>query len=410
VKYRQKPNGMWLVDYEDAEGNRRRVSTGIKTAPMKKEPPEVREAAREIVLGIRTPKVFASQPGQTRNRDGRLTMSDLFDRCLKTVWHPDNVRAQRSVLSNVKVLNTYIGDTPVEDMTFSRLEQLVTDMKAAGYMPATIKRKLAMVSKAMSMATKWSDDSGRPLLGYKPEMPTVVVNNMKERIISPVEESALFAALEKRRQTEPGRQWFRFRVFLQFLFATGARVGETVNLGPNNMTVIGSTTFVTFPRYQTKSGKPRTLPLTTAAVAALDSLRDHLVLDKKSGEWTFFGFTTALAWQMLSTIRADVEAETGMDLHDVTLHTIRHTVLTRLARGGMGLAQLQMWAGHSDPKVTAQRYLHLLPADLVGGLSILGGTDGTAATISAQNSVGHVIVSGTTPDANGAELGTVTVQ
>ena len=35
MKLRQKPNGMWLVDFEDEDGNRRRVSTKIKTAPSR---------------------------------------------------------------------------------------------------------------------------------------------------------------------------------------------------------------------------------------------------------------------------------------------------------------------------------------------------------------------------------------
>jgi integrase len=409
MRYRQKPNGMWVIDYDD-NGTRKRISTGIKTAPMKAPPADVKAAGREIVLGIRTPQTVApSAAGQARKRDGRLTMLDLFDQCMKTVWHPDNVRAQKSVISNVKVLNAMIGEVAVEDMTFSRLEQLVTDMKAKGYEPATIKRKLAMVSKALRMATKWSGDDGRPLLVYKPEMPTVVVNNIKERIISPLEESALFAALEKRRQTEPGRQWFRFRAFLSFLFATGGRVGETIGLGPQNLKELNGTTYVTFPRYRTKSGKPRTVPLTPAAVDALDSLRDQLVLDKATGEWTFFGFTGALAWQMFAQLRDDVAQETGMDLSEATLHTIRHTVLTRLAQGGMGLAQLQVWAGHSDPKITASRYIHLMPSDLLGALSILNGTDGSSGAISARSRTKPVIVPDTIGEAIGASGGTPAV-
>jgi integrase len=113
---------------------------------------------------------------------------------------------------------------------------------------------------------------------------------------------------------------------------------------------------------------------------------DHLVLDKETGEWRFFGFTTSTADVMFRQIREDVMRETGMDLDGVSIHTIRHTVATRLAQGGMGLARLQQWLGHADPKITAERYLHLIPSDLVAGLAILNGTGGTQDAYKATGS------------------------
>jgi site-specific recombinase XerD len=401
---------MWLVDYEDETGARKRVSTGIKTAPQKQPPNEVKSAGREIVLGIRTPQAMpVSSAGKAHKRDGRMTVSELLDKCEGTVWHPDNVRSQRTIKSNVGILRSMVGDEAVEDMTFTRLETLVQAMKTRGYQPATIKRKLAMLAKALKMATMWTDEKGQPLLRYKPPLPKIVVNNLKDRIISPVEQEALFAAVEKRRQLEPNRQWFRFRVFLQVVFATGGRLSEVLHIGPKNITRIGETSYVTFPRYRTKSGKPRTLPLTDDAVAAVGSLMDHLVLDREAQEWRFFGLTPSTMDVMFKQAREDVERETGMDLTGVSIHTIRHTVLTRLARGGMGLAQLQMWAGHSDPKITAERYLHLMPNDLVAGLSILG-THGTPDANQARDRISPVNVPSTTGDANSASRGTASLQ
>lgn len=46
MKLRQKPNGMWLVDFEDEDGNRRRVSTKIKTAPSRAAPLQTNGAGR----------------------------------------------------------------------------------------------------------------------------------------------------------------------------------------------------------------------------------------------------------------------------------------------------------------------------------------------------------------------------
>jgi integrase len=240
------------------------------------------------------------------------------------------------------------------------------------------------------------------------------VNNLKDRTITPVEETAIFAAAEKRRQQEPDRAWFRFIALLETLWDTAGRLGETLGLGPTNVARIEvgdrEVSFVTFPRYRTKNGKPRTLPLTQRVVDTLGSMMDHLVLDKETGEWRFFGIKNSTAWYMFNQVKEDVMRETGMDLSDVTLHTIRHTTLTRLAQGGMDLARLQEWAGHSDPKITAERYLHLIPNDLVRGLDILAGTNGTQETIryGSGNKPGNVSV--TRRGGKGATPGTVTVQ
>lgn len=390
MNFRQKANGVWMVDFTNDEGRRQRLSTGIKSPPQRTPPAEAKAAGRELVLGIRLPQGSALPSGQAPKRDGRLTMSDLFDKCEATVWHPDNVRSQRTIRSNLKVLRQFpsrtsndapsmpFGAVAVEDVHYTRLEQLVSDMKKLkGYKPATVKRKLAMVNTALKMATKWTDDDGTPLLKAKPAMPQIKVKNLKDRTISDTEEAAIWAALEKRRQEEPNRQWFRFRALLQVLFDTAARLGEVVPLGPDNIKQRGNMTYVEFPRYRTKSGKPRTVPLAPASVEALGGLMDHLVRVKGSDTWAFFGFEKNLPSVMFRQLRQDVADETGMDLSDVTLHTIRHTTLTRLARGGMELARLQLWAGHSDPKITAERYLHLDVSDLDTGLSILAsrGTD-----------------------------------
>ena len=103
-------------------------------------------------------------------------------------------------------------------------------------------------------------------------------------------------------------------------------------------------------------------------------------------------------------IRQDVK-EAGLNIDDVTLHTLRHTCLTRLAQGGMGLLQLQQWAGHSDPKITADRYVHLRPNDLVGGLDILESSNGGTAPIQASDPNSPVSGSFTDAGANRANPG-----
>lgn len=115
-------------------------------------------------------------------------------------------------------------------------------------------------------------------------MLTIRVENLKDRVISRPEEAAILNAIEARRQKEPGRQWWRFAVLVRFLMDTGARLGEAVGvrmgITPEDITtrtvyIEGEPVlrhYVTFGRYRTKCGKPRTIPLTDAAAAGLDIL------------------------------------------------------------------------------------------------------------------------------------------
>lgn len=407
MKFRQKPSGIWMIDYDDNSGARKRMSTGIKTPPLSKAPPEVLQVGRSIVLGVHTPRVPTS-PHRARKGDGRVTVSDLFDKCEKTVWHPDEAKSQATIHSNLRILRPLIGDVPVKDVSFSRLEELAAALKGRGYAPSTIKRKLDTVGKALRMATMWTDEAGQPLLVAKPAMPTIRVANMRDRILSPIEEAALFAAAEKRRQDEPGRPWFRLIALLEFLLDTGARLGEALGIGPESVTTMGADQYVTFARYKTKNDKPRSIPLTPRVLAALASLAPHLG-KSAGGEWRFFPISPGTSWYLFNQLRGDVKAQTGMNLDDVTLHTLRHTTITRLARGGMDLLRLQKWAGHSDPNITAQRYTHLRPTDLAGGLSILIGSNPAPPANSDEDGERPVIMPVPEARVNRANAGAPTI-
>lgn len=363
---KRKASGIFYLDLRGQGLGRLSLETRDRATALDKR--------RQYALG----QLSRPEPQPSRIPGNQTTMRELFDRAQATVWHPSQAKSQGTINSNVKILNTIIGDEPVAAMTYTRLEKLVEELRLLGYAPATIKRKLDAVSKVLRMATKWTDPQGRPLLAAKPTMPTIKVNNLKDRTVSPVEEAAIFNAIETRRQAEPGRQWRRLSVLIRFLLDTGARLGEALNVGPDDLSLVptgdgGQATLVTFARYRTKSDKPRSVPLTSAVCAGLASLEGDLGFD--GTKQRYFPLKEATAWYMWSNIRDDL-LEIGIDIQDVTLHTLRHTCLSRLAQGGMDLLRLQMWAGHSDPKITAERYVHLRPGDLLSGISILQGSNG----------------------------------
>lgn len=437
MQFRQKPNGMWVVDYVDDGGARKRVSTGIKGPPSRTPPADAKVAGREIVLGVRQAKPVIAANRQARKGDGRMTMSDLFDRCEVTVWAPTEVKSQASVRSNVKIMRELIGDVPIQDMNYSRIEKLIEQLRTErGYAPGTIKRKLDVVSKALRMATIWSDEAGKPLLASKPSIPPIRVDNTKDRVLYgaadaklmevPNEEALILEAIEARRLREPGRQWFTFSNLFRALLDHGGRLTETLNTGDKDIQfmpvlVNGEVVrrpVVVFPRYGTKSGKPRTVPLTDAAWAAHQAQRPHMAIrtvdigiNEKAEKVVFFPLSQGTAWYMFENLKEDIKAKHGVDLSDVTLHTLRHTCLTRLAKSGsMDLLRLQKWAGHSDPKITSDRYAHLMPGNLMDGLLALGSSNGGLEPFQPEDDVRPVIVPDTLAGTKGANGVTPTIQ
>lgn len=354
---RQKPNGTWVVDFDDpASGKRRRVSTGLKNKA------EAAKRAREIVLGIDVRPAPADEAPKPGSQDAQgLTMAALFDLCCKGdgPWTPRKSKSQRTIKSNIKVLNALIGAEPVSAVTFTRLKKLQTDLFEKGYAPGTVKRKMDAVGRSLTYAEE-SD-----LIPSRPKMPTTEVANLQERILEDDEEAAMWAAIEKRIADEPTRQWVRFKHLIRFLLDTACRLSEPLQASPNWVRTHKGRAVFEIPGEFTKNGKARAVPLSAAVVESLTYLRITSTNDK------LFDMLPATVWYMWDTIRDDVREQTKLNIDDVKLHTLRHTCLTRLLRGGLPLHKVSIWAGHSNIKITLERYAKVNVGDLLDGLDIL---------------------------------------
>lgn len=366
-----KPSGVWAVDFDcPVTGSRRRVSTGLRDKA------EARKKARDIVLGLDGKATPPAATPQAPKDIPRFTMDDLFHRCELTVWSPRECRSQATVKSNLKVLREVQIDTPSgvqrfaslapTEVSYSRLEALSQALLARGYAPGTVKRKMDMVSRSLSMAAKWE------VIVAKPASPTFKVNNSRDRIITAAEEAALFEAAAERMRREPTRDWRRMTAIMRVLMDVGCRLGEAVNIRLDDIETVQRVTpdgevveqhVVHFRRYETKSEKPRTIPLTPAVVEWLPYLRMNAIGDR------LFPMKAATVWYMFDNLRQDL-AQQGMDVGDVVLHTFRHTCLTRLAKR-LPIHIVSKWAGHADIKITASVYTHLDTSDLMAGLDVL---------------------------------------
>lgn len=368
----QRPNGIYAVDYTDADGNRRRVSTDTRDKATAKarmidivsgqEPAKQRAEVKQAKQATRR----AQQPGAEGH--GGMTVNQLLTACLRDlkVWgDPKLVRSQASMRSNVRVIAGYIGGWSVLDLTLGKLEEFVAMLEAEDYAPGTINRKLSVLSSALRTLTKEGRDGEPPVLPRMPTFPTITFNNRKDRVVHPHEEAAIFETIEALRQEQPQYDWWTFARLVRLFLDTGGRLSETLQLGPSSVRIITkgdrTETYLFFPADTAKSQKARMVPASNAIAAMLPELTSRSV----GGRW--FPFKVSWTQHRWRQVRDRLPAECA----SLTIHTFRHTCLTRLLQGGMDIVRVSRWAGHANIRVTVDRYGHLEAGDLMGGIDIL---------------------------------------
>src|SRR5262249_19357746 len=146
---------------------------------------------------------------------------------------------------------------------------------------------------------------------------------------------------------------------------TGARIGELLNLRWENI----SETELLF--LETKNGRPRRIPVSPAMKAVFDQCV------KSSSGFVFTNTRTHDAYTVNGVAhifrRAVIRA--GITTGDVTLHTLRHTALSRMIACGFDDHTVMAISGHSSVAMLS-RYTHPTNARKVDALETFGLGDG----------------------------------
>lgn len=118
--------------------------------------------------------------------------------------------------------------------------------------------------------------------------------------------------------------------------------------------------FVSVTFWHTKTGKPRTIPLTKRSREILR--RRKGIYGNHSGPFTMVNKNTMRhRWDHMRSV---------LGFHDVTPHTLRHTCCTRLILGGADVKRVMTWMGHLSI-ATTMRYMQIRPDDLNSLIGLL---------------------------------------
>ncbi|NUM77209.1 site-specific tyrosine recombinase XerD [candidate division KSB1 bacterium] len=149
----------------------------------------------------------------------------------------------------------------------------------------------------------------------------------------------------------------RDRALLEFLYATGARVSEAIELGMNDLFLQQH-----FVHLFGKGSKERLVPIGEVATLWVqnycEQIRPQLIRKRRTQEKVFVNarggkFSRMGVWKIL---RGYLNAA-GIT-KPASPHTIRHSFATHLLEGGADLRAVQEMLGHAD-LATTQIYTHL---------------------------------------------------
>lgn len=245
---------------------------------------------------------------------------------------------------------TFVGDrTPTPDLVSAYAAVLTTDALA----PATISRKIAAIR---------GFHRHRRAEGEAADDPTILLESPRRPRALPkaltIEETlGLLAAPDP--ATRAGR---RDLALLEFMYASGARVSETVGVDELDLDLDERTVLLTG-----KGNKQRIVPLGGAAVGSIRAwLPDRSTVRTSRGGGAVFlslrgnRLTRQAVWNI---VRRHASAA-GLEESRVSPHVLRHSAATHMVEGGADLRTVQELLGHATI-ATTQIYTRVSPRHLL---------------------------------------------
>lgn len=246
-----------------------------------------------------------------------------------------------SRINATTALNYFGPDKALDDITIDELDEYVAFLEEEGKSDATINRKIAALSKMMTVAMRGGG------LSVKLPMPRRKEGAGRIRYLTSIEEKQLLQLLD---------QWGMRNVHdaVIVLADTGLRVGELLKLEVKD--IQPETRMIHI--WENKGDTPRSVPMTKRV---WDIIKKRMIVGRL--------FPYRYHWLRSAWERARVVMEFADDPQFVP-HALRHTTASRLVQRGVPLKVVQEWMGHKTIQVT-MRYAHLAPINLMNARDML---------------------------------------
>jgi integrase len=306
---------------------------------------QAREKGREIVAAV----LLGADPQQARID---LRAVPTLAEFIRDRYLPHAKQSKRSWRVDEAYLRIHIlpalGRLRLDEVTHEHVSGFVQRMRDRGFAVGTCNRALVVLQHAFNLARRWK----MPGAGDNPTTGISAGADVhRQRFLTPEEAQRLIAAIA----TEPNRPAANA---IMLLLLTGARRNEVLRAKWAYVDWDRRTLLVPI----SKSGKPRTVALSGAALALLRGLTPI-----ESNPYIFPSDQTGTPPQVFYPFKRIRERAR---LTDLRLHDLRHSFASFLVNHGVALYTVQGLLGHSHSRTT-QRYAHLAPKTLLDATEVI---------------------------------------
>ncbi|MGM8850004.1 tyrosine-type recombinase/integrase [Salinicola halophyticus] len=274
-------------------------------------------------------------------RKPKFTFSEGLQRMVSEY----DVRSQKQhILLVAKWMDDHAPSVIIGQELLDAARKMQKALKEKGLAQSTINNRTQVIKRVLSLAYREWDWIDLPLDG-KLRKPSP--KNERHIYLTEVELAELLEAVPERYRVE--------RRVILLAMLTGMRRGELLGLEPGN---VHNGRVVLRPN-QTKSGKPRVIPLTEEALPLVESLPFDTTGDRVRGAFE--------------------KAREKIDRPEIRFHDLRHCYASLLASKGEALTSIRDLLGHSSLVVTS-RYAHADPARWDGVMTRLPKISNQTAT------------------------------
>ena len=271
-----------------------------------------------------------------------MTVREMLEK-YEQICLPTHKGANTSEKYRVKMLKNYFGVMPLDQLTPAHLARY-RDVRLKTVQPITVQRDFTVLRSAITTAMiEWDiplkQNPVSRIRFRKVDKPRVRVMSDDEEIrllehASPMLGRMIVVAVE-----------------------SAMRLGEICNIRKRDINFQNQTLHIP----QTKTDKPRTIPLSKRA---LNALREQL---RASGNVVPLTDQPLFVMHRSKVFREFHKSLKGAGITGLRFHDLRHTATTRLFEKGLGIMEVSSITGHSDFKML-KRYTHIKPESLVARL------------------------------------------
>ena len=324
----RKRNDKW-----QARIHRKGCAPEVKTFQLKSDALKwARNIESQLDLGLMVPK------------RSMLSLSVIIDRYVDEVTPLKKGASQERYRAN-QLRKTKLAHMSIDKITGEVVAQY-RDSRLKEVSPNSVRLEMAFLSVVFEQCRKeWGFALSNPIRQIRMPKP----GKPRQRRLEAGEEEALMLACR-----ESGAHYLQ--TFVTLAVETGMRFGELASVTWENVNLDKRTVYLP----DTKNGSPRTVPLSTRALNAIQTQPrsiDGRLFSAKPG-------SIRSAFLIALSKAQGTQPDSKEFLRGLRFHDLRHEAVTRLFERGLNVVEVGTVSGHKTVAML-QRYAHIRAEDLV---------------------------------------------